>query len=174
MLLEKTPKTIEQLCKFLSNSNLDYTVTWLGLGHLQGTVQMWVRSLRWNLTDNRGNGPRPLDNWAFFPTSSPLPLLMRFPTLGTGSGLAAGDGSSCKSWQSYVMQVVKFNGVVESSDQTDQQTEVLQYRARLAIFYGLDHYQKSDNLQYNTLVRWFTGSLGQMSRRGVSSVPFPF
>ena len=56
------------------------------------------------------------------------------------------------------MQVVKFNGVVESSDQTEQQTEVLQYRARLAIFYGLDHYQKSDNLQYNTLVRWFAGT----------------
>ena len=56
---------------------------------------MWVRSLRWNLMDNRGNGPPSPGNWAFCPTSSPLPLLMRFVALGTGAGSStSGDGSS--------------------------------------------------------------------------------
>ena len=96
---------------------------------------------------------------------------MRFPTLGTGSGLAAGDGSSCKSWQSYVIQVVKFNGVVyvvDSSDQTDQQTEVLQDRTRLAIFYGLDlpdqdwtfGYKKCGFFYYVTILEIFLPTFG--------------
>ena len=64
--------------------------------------------------------------------------------------------------------------MVESSDQTEQQTEVLQYRARLAIFYGLDHYQKSDNLQYNTLVRWFAGTNDSSTKRLIFQVSFEF
>ena len=64
---------------------------------------MWVRSLRWNLMDNRGNGPRSPGNWAFCPTSYPLPLLMRFVALGTGSAASSevvgADGSSYKQWR---------------------------------------------------------------------------